>query len=208
MKIIDMEKWNRKEHFHFFSEMASPYFGFTTEVECTRAYEQSRDLGHSFFASYMHASMTAVNRVDELKLRILDGQVVLYDTVNAGTTIGRADGTFGFAYIPFSDDFHTFNALLQEEIKAVQDSAGLRMNNGELGKDLIRHSTIPWHSFSALLHPTPLDKTESVPKITFGKFSVREQKKFLPVSIEAHHGLADGFHLSKYLEEFRQLLNR
>ncbi|RZJ50126.1 MAG: chloramphenicol acetyltransferase, partial [Chryseobacterium sp.] len=35
MKIIDLENWNRKEHFEFFSKMKSPYFGFTTEVECT-----------------------------------------------------------------------------------------------------------------------------------------------------------------------------
>lgn len=208
MKIIDIENWNRKEHFHFFSHMASPYFGFTTEVECSRMYEYAKDLGHSFFAAYMHASMAAVNRVDELKMRILDGQVVLYDTVHAGTTIGRADGTFGFAYIPFSEDFHTFNEVLQQEIEEVRNSTGLRMNNGELGKDLIRHSTIPWNSFSALLHPTPLDKTESVPKITFGKFSIRDQRKFLPVSVEAHHGLADGVHLSNYFGEFQELLNR
>ena len=29
----------------------------------------------------------------------------------------------------------------------------------------------------------------------------------MPVSIEAHHGLMDGFHLAKYLEEFQNQLN-
>jgi chloramphenicol O-acetyltransferase type A len=208
MKIIDIAGWNRKEHFEFFSKMASPYFGFTTEVDCTQAYNKAKDSGHSFFAAYLHASMIAVNAVDELKMRILDDNIVLYDTVNAGTTIGRADGTFGFAYIHFSEDFSTFNAELQKEIAGVQSSVGLRMNNGELGKDLIRHSVIPWNSFSALLHPTPLDKTESVPKITFGKFSIREGRYYLPVSVEAHHGLADGFHLARYLEAFQKQLDQ
>jgi hypothetical protein len=32
MKEIDIEKWNRKEHFEFFSKMASPYFGIITEL--------------------------------------------------------------------------------------------------------------------------------------------------------------------------------
>ncbi|MCJ8153396.1 chloramphenicol acetyltransferase [Chryseobacterium sp. SSA4.19] len=208
MKVIDIASWNRKEHFDFFSQMASPYFGFTTEVDCTQAYKESKEKGCSFFAKYLHASMIAVNSVDELKMRILGDNIVLYDTVNAGTTIGRADGTFGFAYIHFSEDFHTFTTELQEEIAGVQNSVGLRMNNGELGKDLIRHSAIPWNSFSALLHPTPLDKTESVPKITFGKFSIREGRYYLPVSVEAHHGLADGFHLAKYLEKFQTQLDR
>lgn len=208
MKIIDIESWNRKEHFEFFSRMASPYFGFTTEVDCTKAYDKAKENGHSFFATYLHKSMVAINAVHELKLRILDNQVVLYDAIHAGTTIGRPDGTFGFAFIHFSEDFEVFNAELQKEIEEVQNCSGIRMNNGELGKDLIRHSTIPWNSFSALLHPTPLDKTESVPKITFGKFSVRDGKKFLPVSAEAHHGLADGFHLAKYFEEFQRQLDQ
>lgn len=207
MKIINLENWNRKEHFEFFSKMASPYFGFTTEVDCTKTYDFAKANSHSFFASYLHKSMCAVNAVEELKLRILNNQVVLYNAIHAGTTIGRADGTFGFAFIHFSEDFATFNAELQKEIDEVQNSVGIRMNNGELGKDLIRHSTIPWNSFSALLHPTPLDKTESVPKITFGKFSVRNGKKFLPVSVEAHHGMADGIHIARYLEEFQKLLN-
>ncbi|SDR10876.1 chloramphenicol O-acetyltransferase type A [Chryseobacterium soldanellicola] len=207
MKVIDIEEWNRKEHFEFFSKMASPYFGFTTEVECTKAYEKVKENGDSFFAYYLHKSMVAANSVDEFKLRILDNQIVLFDEIHAGTTIGRTDGTFGFAFIHFSENSEVFNAELQKEIQEVQNCSGLRMNNGELGKNLIRHSTIPWNSFSALLHPTPLDKTESVPKITFGKFITRDNKKFLPVSVELHHGLADGFHIAKYLEEFQRQLD-
>jgi len=207
MKIINVESWKRKEHFEFFSKMESPYFGFTTEVDCTKAYAYAKEKEQSFFATYLHRSMIAVNAVDELKLRILDGKVVLYDTLHAGTTIGRTDGTFGFAFIPFSPDFEVFNAVMKEEIEAVHHSSGLRLNNGELGKDLIRHTTIPWHTFSALLHPTSFNNSESVPKITFGKFSIRDGKKFLPVSVEAHHGLADGIHIAKYLEEFQKQLD-
>lgn len=208
MKIIDIENWNRKEHFDFFSSMDSPYFGFTTEVDCTKAYDMAKENGYSFFALYLHRSMVAVNTVDEFKLRIIDGQVALFDKIHAGTTIGRKDGTFGFAFIPFSEDFGTFNARLQIEIQAVENSTGLRLKNGDIGKDLIRHTTIPWNSFSALVHPTNFKNNESVPKIAFGKFSVREGKRYLPVSVEAHHGLADGIHIARYLEEFQRQLNK
>lgn len=207
MKIIDPETWNRKEHFDFFSNMASPYFGFTAEVDCTEAYSTVKAKGYSFFSYYLHKSMIAINSVDELKTRIIDDQIVLFDTIHAGSTIARADGTFGFSYIPFSEDFELFNSELQKEIKAVQNSTGIRIHNDQLGKDLIRHSTIPWNSFSALLHPTNFDKTESVPKVTFGRFSIRDGRKYLPVSVEAHHGLADGLHIAKYLEEFQRQLN-
>lgn len=208
MKEIDIEKWNRKEHFEFFSRMASPYFGITTEVDCTIAYDNAKENGNSFFAHYLHKSMIAVNSVEELRLRIVDNKVALFEKINAGATVGRADGTFGFIFVNFSDDFETFNKELQNEIQTVLNSTGLRLNDDDIKKDLIRHSTIPWTSFTGLLHPTNFDRTESVPKITFGKFSIREGKKYLPVSIEAHHGLVDGFHLAKYLSEFQRQLDK
>ena len=208
MRIIDIESWNRKEHFEFFSKMASPYFGIVTEVDCTNAYDFAKENAISFFAHYLHKSMIAVNSVDELKYRIVEDKVVSFDKINAGATIGRDDGTFGFIFVNFSDNFETFNSDLQDEIEAVKNSSGLRLNNDDIKKDLIRHSTIPWHSFSGLLHPTNLDPSESVPKITFGKFQTKKDKKYLPVSIEAHHGLVDGFHFAKYLAEFQRQLNK
>jgi len=207
MKIIDLENWNRKEHFEFFSKMKSPYFGFTTEVECTKAYDAAKEKGVSFFAYYLHKSMVAVNSVDELKLRMVDDQIILFDEVHGGSTIGRADGTFGFSFFHYSENFETFNEGLQKEIQSVQNSTGLGISNDDLPINHIRHTTIPWRSFSALLHPTNFDPKECIPKITFGKFNISDGKKYLPVSIEAHHGLADGLHLAKYVEEFERQLS-
>ncbi|UFH32455.1 chloramphenicol acetyltransferase [Chryseobacterium sp. C-71] len=207
MKIIDIESWNRKEHFEFFSKMQSPFFGFTTEVDCTKAYDDAKEQGHSFYAVYLHKSMIAINMVDELKLRIVDGKVVLYDEVHVGGTIGRADGTFGFSFFEYSEDFEIFNTRLQDQVKTVQNSSGLGISNDVLPINHIRHTTIPWKSFSAMLHPTNFDPKECIPKITFGKFNIRDGKKYLPVSIEAHHGLADGIHLAKYFEEFERQLS-
>ena len=207
MRKVEIKSWNRREHFEFFSKMASPYFGIVTEVDCTKAYAYCKELGYSFFAYYLYKSMKAVNSVEELKLRIVDGDVILFDRIHAGTTIGRSDGTFGFAFVNYSEDFASFNLELQSEIVAVNNSTGLRLNNDDIKKDLIRHSTFPWHKFTALLHPTNFDKTESVPKITFGKFFWQNDRKLLPLSIEAHHGLVDGLHLSMYLDIFQRELN-
>jgi chloramphenicol O-acetyltransferase type A len=207
MKIVDIDRWNRKEHFEFFSQMASPYFGLTTEVDCTQAYDMAKRNGYSFFAYYYHKSMVAINTVEELKLRIIDGQVIQFDTVHAGSTIGRPDGTFGFSFTHFSEDFETFNAGLQEEIKGVHATTGLRLSNERLGKDHVRHTTIPWNSFSAIVHPTDFNTAESVPKIAFGRFNLKDGRKYLPVSIEAHHGLADGIHIAQYLKEFQRQLD-
>ena len=207
MKKIDLSSWKRKEHFEFFSKMDSPIFGIVTEVDCDECYKNSKENGISFFASYLHKSMIAVNSVEELKYRIVDNEIIAFEKIHAGITIAREDETFGFGFVNFSQDFETFNAELNNEILEVKNCSGLRLNNDDIKKDLIRHSTIPWNSFSGLLHPANIDRKESVPKITFGKFAVRDGKRMLPISIEAHHGLVDGLHIAKYLNEFQKQLN-
>jgi chloramphenicol O-acetyltransferase type A len=207
MKIIDIENWKRQEHYHFFSSMDSPYFGITAEVDCTNTYQKSKEEGHSFFASFFHKSMIAINSVEEFGYRIVEDQVISYPVIDAGTTISREDGTFGFVYVNFNHDFEIFNAELQAEIKAVYNSTGLRLNNEDLKISLIRHSSVPWTSFTSILHPTNFNTKDSVPKIVFGKFSERDGKKYLPVSIEAHHGLMDGLHIAQYLAEFQRQLD-
>ena len=187
--------------------MDSPIFGIVTEVDCDECYKNSKENGISFFASYLHKSMIAVNSVEELKYRIVDNEIIAFEKIHAGITIAREDETFGFGFVNFSQDFETFNAELNNEILEVKNCSGLRLNNDDIKKDLIRHSTIPWNSFSGLLHPTNIDRKESVPKITFGKFAVRDGKRMLPISIEAHHGLVDGLHIAKYLNEFQKQLN-
>ncbi|WP_339629730.1 CatA-like O-acetyltransferase [uncultured Maribacter sp.] len=207
MKKIDLAAWKRKEHFDFFSKMKSPTFGIVTEVNCDQCFKNSKVNGESFFANYLHKSMIAVNSVDELKYRIIDEEIIEFEKIHAGITIGREDETFGFGFVNFSSDFETFNTELKSEILAVKNCSGLRLNNDDIKRDLIRHSTFPWNSFSGFLHPTNFDQKESVPKITFGKFIIRDGKKMLPISIEAHHGLVDGIHIAKYLSEFQNQLN-
>lgn len=207
MKKIDIQNWNRKEHFEFFKNFDNPYFGIVTEVDCTIAFDNAKKNNISFFASYMHKSMKAVNEVEAFKYRILEDEVVIYDVIHAGTTIGRVDGTFGFSFIHFSEDFETFNLELQKEIDAVQNCTGLRLNNEDLKHNLIRHSTLPWSSFTGLLHPTKNSANESVPKITFGKAYLKDNRRFLPVSVEANHALMDGYHMAQYLEKFQSFLN-
>lgn len=201
-----MNDWNRREHFEFFSKMTNPYFGVVAEVECTTAYETTKESKISFFSYYLYKSMVAVNTIKELKLRIIGDDVYELDTVHAGTTIARKDGTFAFAFIPFKSSFEEFNDELMKETMAVNESKGLRLNNDDTKKDLIRHSVFPWYSFTGLSHPFNANSKDSVPKITFGKFKAKKDKLYLPVSVEAHHGLVDGFHIAQYLEEFERRL--
>lgn len=42
-QFIDLEHWNRKEHFKFFSALDDPFFGLTTLVDFTTIYKRSKE---------------------------------------------------------------------------------------------------------------------------------------------------------------------
>lgn len=150
--------------------------------------------------------MTAVNAITPFKYRIIDGKVYEMEKIHAGMTIMREDETFGFAYVDYDADFNKFHNALQAEILAVKNSSGLRLNCEDGKLNLIRHTTIPWVSFTSLLHPTNHSNTESIPKVSFGKVFKSGDDLFLPVSVEANHGLMDGYHIAQYFQLFEKLL--
>lgn len=207
-KVFNPEGWNRQEHYNMFSNMDNPYVGIVAEVECTKAFEFSKSNQISFFALYLFCSMQAENNVQEFKYRIEDDKIYLYDHLDCGTTIGRKDGTFGFALMNFTQDFEVFNKQLKEQIASVENSVGLHIKNEDITEGLVRHSTMPWTRFTGLIQPTNYGTKESIPRIIFGKAYKDKDKMYMPVSVEANHGFVDGIHLAKYLEEFEKELNK
>lgn len=89
---LNIESWNRKEHFRFFSAFDDPFFGITTNVDFTTIYLEAKHDSQSFFLYSLHHILTKANETDEFKLRIEgENSVVKYDTIHVSPTIGRED---------------------------------------------------------------------------------------------------------------------
>lgn len=207
MKTINIDTWKRKEHFEWFNEFDEPFFGITTEVECSSAYNNCRKNNTSFFAYYLHKSLIAANQIEEFKCRIKGDEVVIFETIDASPTIGRADGTFAFSFVKYNEDFDIFRQHLQKEIEAVQNSIGLRAEGDTEIINVIHYSSVPWIKFTGVTHARNLKADDSCPKITFGKSFSKENKLFMPISVSAHHGLVDGLHVGQFLSNFQDKLN-
>ncbi len=203
--LLDLNTWARKDHYHFFSQFDEPFFGVTVEVDCTKAYIDSKSQNISFFLKYLHCSLKAVNSIEALKLRIENEQVWLYDKINASPTINRPDGTFGFAYFDFYENFKDFSFSAKNEIEKVQASTGLDPSGP--GQNVIHYSSVPWIKFTSVSHARSFKFKDSCPKISFGKIFDENERKMMPVSIHVHHALADGFHIGLFIEKFQNLLN-
>lgn len=202
---LNLETWGRKEHFNFFKNFEEPFYGVVVDIDCTAAYYFAKENDISFFLYYLHKSLTAVNNFDPFKYRIYGDDVMLYDQINAGPTIGRSNGTFGFSYMDYHPSFEEFMIGAKKEIERVQNTTTLFAP--KLDDDIVHYSSMPWIKFTSLSHARSFSFPDSCPKISFGKMTENNGKKTMPVSIHVHHALVDGLHLGQYIDHFQELMN-
>ena len=202
---IDISTWNRKEHFEFFSTFEEPFFGITTPIDCTIAYENAKTMQIPFFVYYLHKTIAAVNQVENFRYRIEGNDVMLYDEIDASATIMREDKTFGFSFMKFHSDIHEFAKIVQAEIERIQTTSGLFTR--EYPENIIHFSAVPWINFIGLTHSRNFKIEDSCPKISFGKVVEENGKKIMSLAVLAHHGLVDGYHMGLLVEEFQNLMN-
>lgn len=203
--LIDIESWNRREHFLFFSKFEEPFFGVTIKFDCTKAYQKAKEKQVSFFLYYLYRALKASNEVENFRYRIIGDQVFEFTTVNASPTINRPDGTFGFAYMDYFEDESRFYEEALLEIESVRNTNKLLPATS--GENVIQFSAIPWLDFSSLSHARSFSHPDSCPKISFGKMTKNGDRKEMSVSIHGHHALMDGYHVGLFVEKFQLLLN-
>ncbi|MFW0736631.1 CatA-like O-acetyltransferase [Flavobacterium sp. T12S277] len=206
--LLDLENWNRKEHFAHFIQMEEPFFGATVEIDCTQAYETAKSLQSSFFIYYLHKTLVAVNAIENFKYRISGDQIYVNDRIDASATIGRPDGTFGFSFMEYNPDFKIFQKTALEEIERIQNTTGLFTRSFE-NDNLIHFSAIPWLNFTSLSHARSFTFPDSCPKVSFGKMMTSPTgKRTIAMSVHVHHALMDGLHMGQFVDYFQELMNQ
>lgn len=202
---IDLENWNRKEHFEFFNSFDEPYYGVNVTIDVTAAYQLMKKEGLSFYLYYLYQALAASQQIDAFRLRIEGDQVYRYDRIDSGSTILRPDGTFGFGDFIYQPNFVDFQAGARAVMEKVQSETGITRSPA---LNVIRFSALPWIDFTALSHARSFGFRDSCPKISFGKITDVDGKKTMPVSIHVNHALVDGLRLGEYITLYQELMNR
>lgn len=206
---LDTSNWVRRQHFDFFRSFDEPYYSICVRIDCTQAYGYVKRTGSSFFLYYLYCSIKAANEVEPFRYRTEGDRVYIYDKIHVSTTIDRPDGTFGFSYIPYHEDFAAFEQEGKIEIERVRTTTELftEIPTGA-NTDVIHYSTVPWIDFTSLTHVRHFSEEDSCPKITFGKMTEREGKYSMPVMIHVNHALIDGRHLGEYVDALQRYMDK
>ena len=114
------------------------------------------------------------------------------------------DRTFSFCYLPFHERFDDFVEAAEREMARIQARGG-GLETQCHRDDLIRGTVLPWISFTGLSHVRRIGPTDSVPKVTFGRyFEAQDGTTKMPISVEAHHALVDGLDVAGLLEHIQE----
>lgn len=201
---LNLDTWERKEHFEFFNQFEEPYYGVCVTMDCTQAYRFAKANNVSFFLYTMYLALKASQSIKEFTYRIENGEVFVYDRIDGGSTVARPNGTFGFGFYTYHPSLTEFIANATLEVQDVQSRTDL-VRSDVISQ--IRFSSLPWLDFTSLSHARMFSMPDSAPRISFGKMTEFNGKRTMPVSIHVHHALIDGIHVGQYLDLFQQLMN-
>ncbi|MFR9165962.1 MAG: chloramphenicol acetyltransferase [Dysgonomonas sp.] len=205
-QIIDIDSWERRDNYRFFTKFLNPCISITSEVDCSSAKRKAKESNRSFFLYYLYAILKSANEVKELRTRIKrDGQIVLYDKLDVLTPIQvNDDGKFMTVRIPYHEDFDTFYSaakVIIDSVNADENPYGYTEVSDALDDDnynVILVSATPNLYFTSVTHTQEHVNGSDFPLLNVGKAVLREGKLVMPVSINIHHGLIDGKHLSDF----------
>lgn len=206
MRNIDMQTWPRREHFKFYSAFDHPHFNMCANVDLTAFYPVVKQRGISFTVAIVYCLTRVANAIPEFRYRIHSGKAVEHDIVHPSITVLTQEDLFSFCTFDYLEDFSSFAASAKERIAYVKEHLTLADSPGE--DDLLFMTAIPWVSFTSFMHPLHLDPADSIPRFAWGKLFEEEERLKMPLSVQGHHALMDGYHMGRFYSALQDYLDQ
>ncbi|GAA1744125.1 CatA-like O-acetyltransferase [Aeromicrobium alkaliterrae] len=203
---IDLDTWNRRDHFEHYRRAVACTFSLTAEVDVTAFVAAMASSPRSSYVSQVWALSTVVNRHDELRMCLLpDGSPAVWPVVHPAFTVFNAEAeTFSAICVPHSEDFDAFHASAVDLIDRHREST-LLFPMGPPPANAFDVSSLPWTSFSGFNLNVRDGWDHLAPIVTLGRYRRSGERVHMPVAVQIHHAAADGFHVGRLLGELGAL---
>lgn len=200
-KMIPMEHYPRREHFHYFCSLTNPFLSLTVQMDVTELAQACKTSGASFYIAFMHAVALAADEVPQLRQRVHADGIVEYESCSTSHTELLPDETYCYCTLHH-------HMPLPEYLEAAEAARTAARSNATIDEDAAEAdsqyfiSCLPWLHFTQLSNPTGSD---SNPRFTWGKYEPDYRGRLmLPLSVCVHHGLVDGLHVARFCHLLEQ----
>ncbi len=209
MKVVDVENWGRRSVYENFAKYTNPSFSLSTRLDVTNLKSKCKREDRSFFAEFLFVVMQATNAIDELKLRILDGKVVEYDTIHASYIAKNEQGVIVTCRTKMSDHDTFCNSVRNGVELAKEEGEEREKFNENRANDCIFVSCLPWVDMCSVINPYDFADQEqsSIPRLTWGKYVEQNGKWTMFFDVSCHHALLDGEPVCRLMNLVQQKLD-
>lgn len=207
MKTIDLETWNRKEHFNFFKRMDLPFYNVNVNIDVSGLKETSRKKNISLNCILIYLTMKAINNVENFRYRIRGDSVILHEKLNPSFAhLKSGDDLFRMITVDFSEDLNYFEKKMKKEIENSKSYFDFSKLEGR--DDFVFISVLPWIEFTGIDHTLSFKKEDTIPRITWGKIYNGFNGMILPYNIQVNHILVDGIHVNYFFKELSKEIRK
>lgn len=200
---IDRETWPRTEYFdHCFSQVPCTY-GAVFQLDITRIRRQ----GQKLYPTMLYHIAGEVNRWEEFRTALNGaGQLGIYDRLHPCYTVFHPESeTFSNLWTEYDPDYETFCAAYRRDMAQYSNHLGLEGKPGT-PENTFPVSMLPWASFQGFNLNLQKGYDFLLPIFTMGKFQTENGRTLLPLAVQVHHGVCDGFHLCRFINGLQERL--
>jgi chloramphenicol O-acetyltransferase type A len=202
---LDLATWPRREQFEFYRDYDNPFFNVCMRLDVTSLVKELRKHASvSVALTYHYIALRAANEIEQFRYRLRGDRVLVHDVINGGTTLMLPNETFTLVYFDYADTFAEFIGPAQRALEEKKKEGSFQPRHEDDAR--IHCTTLPWLAFTSFSHARNWGREDSVPKISFGKFTQENDRTLMPFSVEVHHALVDGLHVGRYVARIEEML--
>ena len=205
-KTIDLNTWDRGALFKFYIDKMRIVMSLTVDMDVTPLVGFAKKNRLKFYPAMIWAVSKIVNAHDEFKYGWdADGNLIKWDVVSPSCAhFHKEDENFTKTVTEFSDDLFEFHALFLSDREKYKDVRAIAENQPPNFFDV---TCLPWVRYKHFdVHVFDEGKFLA-PVITWGKYEPEHGKLVMPLTMNIHHAVADGFHLSRFFNEVQELID-
>ena len=200
-RLIDMESWSRREF----------YEHFIKEVRCTYSAVVNIDItalrGQKLYPAMIWLLTRTVNDMPEFRTSLTPEGLGIYDDMHPMYTVfNKENKNFSGIWSWFSEDYGEF--LKSYEADAAEYSRSTRYAPKEgTPPNSFNISMVPWLEFTGFNINVFDEGKFLLPVFTMGKFFERDGRRLLPLAIQVHHAVCDGYHMGQFVEKLQKYVD-
>lgn len=202
-KIINKETWDIKEYFeHYFSEVPCTY-SMTVKLDITKIKNSNKKI----YPTMLYFITKVVDNHSEFRTAFnMDGELGVFDEMIPCYTVFNQDTeTFTNIWTEYSDDYDVFCKSYEKYIELFSSVKGM-IAKPNIPPNHFPVSMIPWTTFEGFNLNLQKGYNYLLPIFTMGKYSEVNGQYLMPLAIQVHHAVCDGFHVCRFVNELQELI--